>query len=104
MGAFAGPADWWTDGTDDGRTHIATKGIVQSGLVLNLAPTIRADKVGNGNAVHQERDQRGAHAEPNVQPEPRALRFQLRGRSLRGRAGVFDFVERSRGPERISFL
>ena len=36
MGVFSGPADWWTDGTNEGRTHIATKGIVQSGLVLNL--------------------------------------------------------------------
>ena len=27
MGLFAGPADWWTDGTNEGRTHIATKGV-----------------------------------------------------------------------------
>ena len=30
MGAFAGPAEWWTDSTSDGR-HIATKGIKWSG-------------------------------------------------------------------------
>ena len=36
MSVHAGPADWWTDETDIGRTHIATKGIVQSGLVFNL--------------------------------------------------------------------
>ena len=36
MGVFSGPADWWTDGTNEGRTHIATKGVVQDGIVLNL--------------------------------------------------------------------
>lgn len=36
MSAYSGPADWWTDGTDSGRTHITTKGSVQDGLVLNL--------------------------------------------------------------------
>jgi hypothetical protein len=35
MSVYAGPADWWTDGTDAGRTHIATKGIVQQDLLLN---------------------------------------------------------------------
>ena len=59
VGVFAGPADWWTDGTDDGRTHIATKGIVQDGLVLNLdagasssypgSGTTWSDLSGNGN-------------------------------------------------------
>lgn len=36
MSVYSGPADWWTDGTDQGRTYIATRGIVQSNLVLNL--------------------------------------------------------------------
>ena len=36
MGVFSGPADWWTDGTNEGRTHIATKGVIQDGIVLNL--------------------------------------------------------------------
>jgi hypothetical protein len=59
MSAYAGPADWWTDGTNAGRTHIATKGIVQSGLVLNLdagastsypgSGTTWTDLSGNGN-------------------------------------------------------
>ena len=36
MGSYAGPADWWTDNTDAGKIHIATKGVVQDNLVLNL--------------------------------------------------------------------
>ena len=48
MGAFAGPADWWTDGTNDGRTHIATKGVVQSGLVLNLDTGVSSSYPGSG--------------------------------------------------------
>jgi len=59
MGVYAGPADFWTDGTDDGRIHIATKGVVQDGLVLNLdagastsypgSGTSWSDLSGNGN-------------------------------------------------------
>lgn len=59
MAAFGGPADWWTDGTDAGRKHIATKGIIQNGLVLNLdagvsdsypgSGTTWTDLSGNGN-------------------------------------------------------
>lgn len=59
MATFGGPADWWTDGTDGGRKHIATKGIVQNGLVLNLdagvsdsysgSGTTWVDLSGNGN-------------------------------------------------------
>lgn len=48
MGVYAGPADWWTDGTNDGRTHIATKGIVQSGLVLNLDAGVSSSYPGSG--------------------------------------------------------
>ena len=49
MGAFAGPAEWWTDGTSDGRNHIATKGIVQSGLVVNLDAGTLASYPGSGS-------------------------------------------------------
>ena len=48
MSVFAGPADWWTDSTDAGRTHIATKGIVQSGLVLNLDAGVSSSYSGSG--------------------------------------------------------
>lgn len=49
MSVYAGPANWWTDGTDDGRTHIATKGIVQANLVLNLdiGTTLSYSRSGN---------------------------------------------------------
>jgi hypothetical protein len=48
MSVYAGPADWWTDGTNGGRTHIATKGIVQSGLVLNLDAGVSSSYPGSG--------------------------------------------------------
>lgn len=48
MSVYAGPADWWTDGTNDGRTHIATKGVVQSGLVLNLDAGVSSSYPGTG--------------------------------------------------------
>ena len=48
MSTYAGPADWWTDGTNDGRTHVATKGIVQSGLVLNLDAGVSNSYPGTG--------------------------------------------------------
>lgn len=48
MSVFSGPADWWTDGTNIGRTHIATKGIVQSGLVLNLDAGVSTSYSGSG--------------------------------------------------------
>jgi hypothetical protein len=48
MACHAGPADWWTDGTDDGRTHIATKGIVQDGIVLNLDAGVSSSYPGSG--------------------------------------------------------
>jgi hypothetical protein len=50
MSVFSGPADWWTDGTNDGRTHIATKGTVQSGLVLNLDTGVSTSYPGSGTA------------------------------------------------------
>ena len=49
MSVYAGPADWWTDGTDAGRTHIATKGIVQANLVLNLDAGVSSSYSGSGN-------------------------------------------------------
>ena len=48
MATFGGPADWWTDGTDVGRKHIATKGIVQNGLVLNLDAGVSDSYPGSG--------------------------------------------------------
>lgn len=48
MSVYAGPTDWWTDSTDAGRTHIATKGIVQSGLVLNLDAGVSSSYPGSG--------------------------------------------------------
>lgn len=48
MGAHSGPADWWTEGTDKGRKHVATKGIVQDGLVLNLDAGVNASYPGTG--------------------------------------------------------
>lgn len=50
MSVHAGPADWWTDETDIGRTHIATKGIVQDGLVFNLDAGVSSCYPGTGTA------------------------------------------------------
>jgi hypothetical protein len=59
MGAYAGVEPTWAAQTNAGRTHIATKGVVQSGLVLNLdagastsypgSGTTWTDLSGNGN-------------------------------------------------------
>lgn len=48
MSAYSGPADWWTQNIDIGRTHIATKGIVQTGLVLNLDASVSSSYAGTG--------------------------------------------------------
>ena len=48
MACHAGPADWWTDETDTGRIHIATKGIIQNGLVLNLDAGASTSYPGSG--------------------------------------------------------
>lgn len=48
MSIHAGPADWWTDNTNVGRTHVATKGIVQDGLVLNLDAGVSSSYPGTG--------------------------------------------------------
>lgn len=48
MSTHSGPADWWTEGTDAGRKHIANKGIIQNGLVLNLDAGISDSYPGTG--------------------------------------------------------
>jgi len=48
MSVHSGPADWWSEGTDAGRTHIATKGIIQDGLVLNIDAGVSASYPGSG--------------------------------------------------------
>ena len=50
MGVFSGPADWWTDGTNEGRTHIATKGVIQDGIVLNLDAGASTSYPGSGTS------------------------------------------------------
>lgn len=49
MSVFSGPADWWTDGTDQGRTYIATRGIVQSNLMINLDAAVYESYSGTGS-------------------------------------------------------
>jgi hypothetical protein len=48
MSVYSGPADWWTEGIDIGRTHIATKGIIQTGLALNLDASVSTSYSGSG--------------------------------------------------------
>ena len=48
MGVFAGVEKNWAALTDIGRTHIATKGVVQSGLVLNLDAGVSSSYGGSG--------------------------------------------------------
>jgi hypothetical protein len=48
MGVFAGVEKTWASQTNTGRTHIATKGIVQSGLVLNLDAGVSSSYSGSG--------------------------------------------------------
>lgn len=48
MGVFAGVERNWSVLTNEGRTHIATKGIVQSGLVLNLDAGVLSSYPGSG--------------------------------------------------------
>lgn len=49
MSVYAGPADWWTDSTNDGRTHVTTKGITQDGLVYSLDTGVTTSYSGTGN-------------------------------------------------------
>ena len=48
MGVFAGIEPTWASQTNTGRTHIATKGIVRSGLVLNLDAGVSSSYPGSG--------------------------------------------------------
>tara|TARA_R110000868_G_scaffold99037_1_gene272717 strand:+ start:85 stop:861 length:777 start_codon:yes stop_codon:yes gene_type:complete len=48
MGVFAGIEKNWASQLDTGRTHVATKGIVQSGLVLNLDAGVSSSYSGSG--------------------------------------------------------
>ena len=48
MGVMYGVDPTWAGQTNEGRTHIATKGIVQSGLVLNLDAGVLSSYPGNG--------------------------------------------------------
>jgi hypothetical protein len=48
VGVFAGIEPTWAAQTNVGRTHIATKGIVQSGLVLNLDAGVSSSYPGSG--------------------------------------------------------
>jgi hypothetical protein len=50
MGVFAGIEPTWASQTNTGRTHIATKGVVQSGLVLNLDAGVSSSYPGSGTA------------------------------------------------------
>jgi len=48
MGVYGGVEPTWASQTNVGRTHIATKGIVQSGLVLNLDAGVPSSYSGSG--------------------------------------------------------
>ena len=48
MSVYAGPADWWTDGTNAGRTHIATKGVVQASTFLSFDAGCSSSYPGSG--------------------------------------------------------
>ena len=48
MGVMYGVNPTWGAQTNEGRTHIATKGIVQSGLVLNLDAGVSSSYPGSG--------------------------------------------------------
>ena len=50
MGVHGGIERNWASQTNTGRTHIATKGIVQSGLVLNLDAGVSSSYPGSGTA------------------------------------------------------
>ena len=50
MSVYAGPSDSWTDNSGAGRIHIATKGIIQSGLSLNLDPGASTSYPGSGTS------------------------------------------------------
>ena len=51
MSVHSGPADWWTDGTNAGRSYMATKGIVQDGLVFNIDAGVVSSYPGTGTSL-----------------------------------------------------
>jgi hypothetical protein len=50
VGVYSGVEKTWASQTNVGRTHIATKGIVQSGLVLNLDAGVSSSYSGSGTS------------------------------------------------------
>lgn len=48
MSVYSGPADWWTDRTNDGRYHVDTKGIVQTGLIYHIDAAVTQSYPGSG--------------------------------------------------------
>jgi len=48
VGVYGGVEPTWASQTNTGRTHIATKGVVQSGLVLNLDAGVSSSYSGSG--------------------------------------------------------
>lgn len=48
MSCFTGPSTWCTTNTQQGRLHVATKGISKSGLVLNLDAGASSSYPGTG--------------------------------------------------------
>ena len=48
VGVYGGIEPTWASQTNAGRTHIATKGVVQSGLVLNLDAGVSSSYSGSG--------------------------------------------------------
>lgn len=52
MGAYSGPAEWWIKNTPKGRLHTSKKGIIQSGLVLNLDPGSLTSYTGSGATIN----------------------------------------------------
>jgi hypothetical protein len=48
MGAYAGPANAWSNRTDSNRIDASTKVVVQSGLVLNLDAGVSSSYPGSG--------------------------------------------------------
>jgi hypothetical protein len=52
MSVLAGPADWWTDRIDAGRIHMATKGVIQNGIVFNVDAGVSSSYPGSGTILY----------------------------------------------------
>lgn len=48
MSAYSGITSWWATKTDAGRTHVATRVVVQNNLMLNLDAGVSSSYTGNG--------------------------------------------------------